>query len=189
MPKRFQHLHGVENKSMNHKVLVIGGCRSGKSRHALDLALAMAGDKKIFIATCVPQDDEMHLRIAKHRKERGQAWKTVEAPLNLPEAICQNARSGSVVLVDCLTLWINNLMMENEDIQFSDDRIAELSRAVQKAEGPVVLVSNEVGSGIVPENKLARAYRDLVGSVNQSVAKSVDRVDMVVAGIAVTIKE
>ena len=173
---------------MVEKTLVIGGCRCGKSRHALELALAMTGDKKIFIATCVPQDDEMHLRVANHQKERGQAWKTVEAPLHLPEAILQNAQSGNVVLVDCLTLWINNLMMKNEDIRFADDKIAELTSAVQKAEGPLVLVSNEVGTGIVPENKLARAYRDLVGSVNQAVAKSVDRVDMVVAGIAVTIK-
>ena len=174
---------------MVEKILVIGGCRSGKSRHALDLALALTGDKKIFIATCVPQDNEMYLRVANHRKERGQSWKTIEAPLNLPEAILQNAHSGSVVLVDCLTLWINNLMMENEDIQYADDKIAELINAVQSAEGPVVLVSNEVGTGIVPENKLARAYRDLVGSVNQAVARAVDRVEMVVAGIAVTIKE
>lgn len=174
---------------MNHKILVIGGCRSGKSRHALDLALSVAGDKKVFIATCIPQDDEMHLRVANHQKERGKAWKTVEAHLLLPEAILKNAQSGSVVLVDCLTLWINNLMMENEDIEYADEKIGELIYAVQAAEGPVVLVSNEVGTGIVPENKLARAYRDLVGSVNQAVAQCVDRVDMVVAGIPVTIKE
>ena len=174
---------------MNHKVLVIGGCRSGKSRHALDLALSIEGDEKIFIATCVPQDNEMISRVANHQEERGDTWKTVEAPLHLPEAILTNAQSGSVVLVDCLTLWINNLMMENEDIQYTDDKIAVLINAVQTAEGPVVLVSNEVGTGIVPENKLARAYRDLVGSVNQAVAQAVDRVDTVVAGIAVTIKQ
>ena len=173
---------------MNHKILVIGGCRSGKSRHALNLALSMEGDKKFFLATCVPQDDEMQLRVANHREERGDDWKTVEAPLHLSEAIFQNAQSGSVVLVDCLTLWVNNLMMENEDIKYADEKITELINAVQTAHGPVVLVSNEVGTGIVPENKLARAYRDLVGSVNQAVARVVDRVDMVVAGIPVTIK-
>ena len=173
---------------MNQKVLIIGGCRSGKSRHALDLALSIEGDKKVFIATCEPRDDEMHLRVANHQKERGDAWRTVEAPLHLAEAILQNAKSGSVVLVDCLTLWINNLMMENEDIQYTDQKIADLIEVIQKAEGPVVLVSNEVGTGIVPENKMARAYRDLVGSVNQAAARAVDRVDMVVAGIAVTIK-
>jgi adenosylcobinamide kinase/adenosylcobinamide-phosphate guanylyltransferase len=174
---------------VNQNVFVVGGCRSGKSRHALNLALSMEGDRKIFLATCVPQDDEMYLRVANHQKERGDHWKTVEAPLHLSEAIFQNAQSGSVVLVDCLTLWINNLMMENEDIQYADEKIAELISAVQTAHGPVVLVSNEVGTGIVPENKLARAYRDLVGSLNQAVARVVDRVDMVVAGIAVTIKD
>jgi adenosylcobinamide kinase/adenosylcobinamide-phosphate guanylyltransferase len=107
----------------------------------------------------------------------------------LAEAILQNAKSGSVVLVDCLTLWLNNLMMKNEDVQYADEKIAELINAVQTVKGPVVLVSNEVGTGIVPENKLARAYRDLVGSVNQAVARAVDRVDMVVAGIPVTIKK
>ncbi len=173
---------------MIEKILVIGGCRSGKSRHALDLSLSMEGDNKVFIATCVPRDDEMHLRVANHQKERGEAWKTVEAPLHLAETILQNANSGSVVLVDCLTLWINNLMMENEDIHYTDKKITDLIEAIQKAEGPVVLVSNEVGTGIVPENKLARAYRDLVGSVNQAVARSVDRVDMVMAGIPVVIK-
>ena len=173
---------------MNHKILVIGGCRSGKSRHALEMACSMEGDNNIFIATCIPQDDEMHLRVNNHRKERGDAWETVEAPLHLPEAILQNAQTGSIVLVDCLTLWVNNLMMANEDIQYADKKISELINAVHKADGPVVLVSNEVGTGIVPENKLARAYRDLVGSVNQAVARAVDRVDMVVAGISVVIK-
>ena len=173
---------------MSEKILVIGGCRSGKSRHALDLSLSMEGDIKVFIATCVPRDDEMHSRVANHQQERGEVWKTVEAPLHLAEAILQNAKSGRVVLVDCLTLWLNNLMMENEDIQYANEKIAELINAVQTVEASVVLVSNEVGTGIVPENKLARAYRDLVGSVNQAVARAVDRVDMVVAGIAVTIK-
>jgi adenosylcobinamide kinase/adenosylcobinamide-phosphate guanylyltransferase len=171
------------------KILVIGGCRSGKSRHALDLVQTMGTDKKIFVATCVPQDDEMHLRVANHQKERDHSWKTVEAPLQLPEAILQNTCTGSAVLVDCLTLWINNLMTEKDDIDYIDGKIVELIEAIQSAEGPVVLVSNEVGTGIVPENKLARAYRDLVGSVNQAVARAVDRVEMVVAGIPVIIKD
>ena len=173
---------------MKKKVFFIGGCRSGKSKHAMDLALDMAAAEKIFIATCVPQDDEMQLRVANHQKERGSFWKAVEAPLHLPEAITDSARKESVVLVDCLTLWINNLLMENEDVRYADEKIDCLIHAVQTADGPLVLVSNEVGTGIVPQNKLARVYRDLVGSVNQAVAKSVDSVVMVVAGIAVTIK-
>jgi len=174
---------------MNHKVFVIGGCRSGKSRHALDLVQTMGANKKIFIATCVPQDDEMRLRVTNHRKERDSSWETVEAPLQLSEAILSNARTGSVVLVDCLTLWVNNLLMEKEEIPYADEKITELLKAVQAAEGPVVLVSNEVGTGIVPENKLARVYRDLVGNLNQAVAGSVDRAVMVVAGIPITIKD
>jgi adenosylcobinamide kinase/adenosylcobinamide-phosphate guanylyltransferase len=174
---------------VNKKIFVIGGCRSGKSKHALGLAQAMTENEKIFVATCAPQDDEMRVRVANHQKQRDQSWKTVEAPLQLADAILQNAHAGSVVLIDCLTLWVNNLMMEKDAINGADEKIVELIQAVQSAEGQVVLVSNEVGSGIVPENKLAREYRDLVGCVNQAVAGVVDRVDMVVAGIAITIKD
>lgn len=173
---------------MSHKVFVIGGCRSGKSNHALDLAEKMAAKDRIFIATCVPQDGEMRQRVAKHQQNRSQSWKTIEAPLHLPQAIMDNSRAESVVLVDCLTLWINNLLMENESATDVEDQISKLVQAVQSADGAVIMVSNEVGTGIVPENKLARVYRDLVGSVNQEVAKCADRVVWVVAGIAVNIK-
>lgn len=173
---------------MSHKVFVIGGCRSGKSNHALDLAEKMAAKDRIFIATCVPQDGEMRQRVAKHQQNRSQSWKTIEAPLHLPQAIMDNSRAESVVLVDCLTLWINNLLMENESATDVEDQISKLVQAVQSADGAVIMVSNEVGTGIVPENKLARVYRDLVGSVNQEVAKCADRVVWVVAGIAVSIK-
>ena len=174
---------------MNHKVFVIGGCRSGKSDHALELAEKMDANERIFIATCVPQDGEMRQRVAKHQQNRSQSWKTIEAPLHLPQAIMDNARAEGVVLVDCLTLWINNLLMENESAPGVEDQISRLVQAVQSADGPVIMVSNEVGTGIVPENQLARVYRDLVGSVNQAVARSADRVVWVVAGIPVTIKE
>ena len=173
---------------MNKKVLVIGGCRSGKSSHALQLAEKLAVNEKIFIATCAPQDDEMRQRVAKHQQNRDQSWKTIEAPLHLPQAIVDNARPEGVVLVDCLTLWINNLLMENESPPSTEGQISRLVHALQSVAGAVILVSNEVGTGIVPENKLARAYRDLVGSMNQAVANQVDRVVWVMAGIAVTIK-
>jgi adenosylcobinamide kinase/adenosylcobinamide-phosphate guanylyltransferase len=173
---------------MSYQVFVIGGCRSGKSNHALDLAEKMTANERIFIATCVPQDGEMRQRVAKHQQNRSQSWKTIEAPLHLPQAIMDNARAESVVLVDCLTLWINNLLMENESAPGVEDQISRLEQAVQSADGPVIMVSNEVGTGIVPENPLARVYRDLVGSVNQAVAGSADRVVWVVAGIPVTIK-
>jgi adenosylcobinamide kinase/adenosylcobinamide-phosphate guanylyltransferase len=173
---------------VSKKVFVIGGCRSGKSNHALELAEEMAANERVFIATCVPQDGEMRQRVAKHQKNRSQSWKTIEAPLHLPQAIMDNARTEGVVLVDCLTLWINNLLMENESPPDVEDQISRLVQAVQSAEGPVIMVSNEVGTGIVPENKLARVYRDLVGSVNQAVARSADRVVWVVAGVPVNIK-
>ncbi len=173
---------------MNHKVFVIGGCRSGKSNHALKLAEKMSGDEKVFIATCVPQDDEMRQRVTNHQKKRSRLWKTVEAPLQLPQAIMENAKMEGVVLVDCLTLWINNLLMENESALSVEHQIPKLVDAVESADGSVVLVSNEVGTGIVPENQLARVYRDLIGSVNQAIASSADRVVWVVAGIAVNIK-
>ena len=166
---------------MNKKVFVIGGCRSGKSKYALDLAQDMSADGNVFIATCVPQDEEMRQRVTNHQAQRDQAWKTVEAPLFLPEAIVDNAHAGRVVLVDCLTLWINNLLMKNEDVVHAENQITKLTQAIETVECPLVLVSNEVGTGIVPDNKLARIYRDLVGSANQAVAKSVDSVVMVEA--------
>jgi adenosylcobinamide kinase/adenosylcobinamide-phosphate guanylyltransferase len=170
-------------------VFIIGGCRSGKSQHALDLAEAVSAEEKIFIATCVPQDEEMQQRVTNHQRQRGREWKTVEAPVKLSQAIGDYAQANAVVLVVCLTLWINNLLMKHEDVHRAEVPIAELKHALAAADCPVVLVSNEVGTGIVPENKLARVYRDLIGTLNQAVAKSADTVVWVVAGIAVTIKE
>jgi adenosylcobinamide kinase/adenosylcobinamide-phosphate guanylyltransferase len=170
-------------------VFVIGGCRSGKSRHALETTDRYAAGKKKFIATCIPYDDEMKNRVAQHQKERDQSWETIEAPLNLPEAILEAGRDAAVVLVDCLTLWINNLLMEDENADHILDKIPDLIRAIDSVNCPVVLVSNEVGGGIVPENRLARRFRDLAGSVNQAVAARADEVVWMVAGIPVTIKD
>ena len=173
---------------MKKKIFVLGGCRSGKSNYALETAQKFSGDKKVFIATCVPRDDEMKLRVARHQQERSRHWHTVEAPLHLSEAIVEAGGKASVLLVDCLTLWINNLLMENHDSEQIMNQFQSLTRAVSSATCPVILVSNEVGTGIVPENKLARLYRDLVGSANQAVAECVDQVVWTVAGIPVTIK-
>ena len=173
---------------MKETVFIIGGCRSGKSRHALSTATGFSGAKNIFIATCIPHDDELKHRVAEHRKERGRNWQTVEAPISLPEAIIEHGRDGHVLVVDCLTLWINNLIMENENAANIEKQIPNLIRAIDTATCPVVLVSNEVGTGIVPENKLARLFRDLAGAVNQAVAGCADQVVWMVAGIPVTIK-
>lgn len=173
---------------MNKTVFVLGGCRSGKSSYALKRAQEASAKNNIFIATCIPHDDEMKLRVDSHRQDRGRQWQTMETPVHLTEAIEKINTETGIVLVDCLTLWINNLLMENPDSEFVLEQVRGLTRAVKSAVCPVILVSNEVGTGIVPENKLARQYRDLVGSTNQAVAECVDQVVWVVAGIPVTIK-
>lgn len=174
---------------MKETLFVIGGCRSGKSGHALKTAESYAGEKKIFIATCIPHDDEMRNRVAKHREDRSPSWFTVEAPTRLPETIVENSRDATVILVDCLTLWMSNLLLKTEDCEKVLEQIPSLVRAIKAATCPVVLVSNEVGAGIVPENKLARQFRDLAGAVNKTVAEHVDRVVWMVAGIPVTVKD
>jgi adenosylcobinamide kinase/adenosylcobinamide-phosphate guanylyltransferase len=154
----------------------------------MQTAEKVPAEQKIFIATCVPQDDEMKRRVARHQKERSQNWVTVEAPLDLPEAILQNSRRGDVILVDCLTLWVSNLLIETGDEKKIEDTIPQLIEALQKATCPIVLVSNEVGTGIVPENQLARQFRDITGWVNQAVARCANKVVWMVAGIPVTVK-
>ena len=173
---------------MKEIIFVTGGCRSGKSTYAMQTAEKMPAEQKVFIATCVPQDDEMKQRVAKHQKERSQSWVTVEVPLDLPEAILKNSQEENVILVDCLTLWLSNLLMETDDENKIEKIIAQLTASLEKALGTVVLVSNEIGTGIVPENKLARQYRDIIGLANQAVAKTAGKVIWMVAGIPVTVK-
>ena len=176
---------------MNAITFVIGGCRSGKSRYATDLAAQLSKKQKIFIATCQPQDEEMRQRVARHQKDRGKTWITLEVPIELPEAITRNGSRGNLILVDCLTLWISNLLTRTPKIS-EDDVIASvdnLTRALlHAAKCPVILVSNEVGTGIVPENRLARQFRDIMGMTNQRVAACADAVIWMVAGIPVKIK-
>jgi adenosylcobinamide kinase/adenosylcobinamide-phosphate guanylyltransferase len=169
-------------------IFVIGGCRSGKSRQALETAEGMPGERKTFIATCIPRDKEMQQRVAQHQEERSRLWRTVEAPIHLPQIIVEQSRQADVVLVDCLTLWISNLMLELEDDRKILACLPDLNRALKSARCSVMLVSNEIGTGIVPENQLARRFRDLVGSTNQAVAGQADRVVWMVAGIPVEIK-
>jgi adenosylcobinamide kinase / adenosylcobinamide-phosphate guanylyltransferase len=172
---------------VKEKTLVIGGCRSGKSSHALYLAEQVPG-QKIFIATCTPQDKEMEQRVLLHRQQRSSVWETLEVPVFLPEAIHKHGVKGHVILVDCLTLWINNLILNDDKPQNIDNHTQRLTQSIKKAECPVILVSNEVGTGIVPENRLARLFRDITGFVNQKVAACVDQVIWMVAGIPVKIK-
>jgi adenosylcobinamide kinase/adenosylcobinamide-phosphate guanylyltransferase len=172
---------------MKEITLVIGGCKSGKSRQALEIAESY-GLRPLFLATCVPCDEEMATRVARHRQERGDAWEAIEVPLALPEAICDHAGQDRVLLVDCLTLWISNLLMRREEEAFVTARTERLAESLVAASCPVVLVSNEVGCGIVPENRLSRLFRDLSGLTNQRVAAVAHRVVRMTAGIAVRIK-
>ena len=173
---------------MKKNTLVLGGCRSGKSRHALELAAEMAAKNKIFMATCVPHDDEMKQRVARHQAERSRSWQTLEVPVELPEAIKNKSTHADLILVDCLTLWVSNLLMESDDMARIEQVVQRLTLSLETARCPVILVSNETGTGIVPENRLARQFRDVVGLTNQRVAACVDRVIWMVAGIPVTIK-
>ncbi len=130
----------------------------------------------------------MKHRVAQHQKQRSRTWTTVEEPMDLPRAIMENSRKADVVLIDCLTLWMSNLLMQIQDEAMLKSKIEQLAQALAQADCPVVVVSNEVGGGIVPENRLARQFRDVVGWLNQSVAACADRVVWMVAGIPVTVK-
>jgi adenosylcobinamide kinase/adenosylcobinamide-phosphate guanylyltransferase len=166
------------------KVLVLGGARSGKSRTAQKLVSASKLPPTL-IATAQALDDEMKARIARHQAERPAAWHVREEPLALAAAIGAEARPDRAVLVDCLTLWLSNIMLDGRD---PDDAIAALVRAIERAQGPLVLVSNEVGQGVVPEHALGRRFRDEQGLLNQTVAAVCDTVLFVVSGCPVVIK-
>lgn len=167
-------------------MLILGGARSGKSRYAEGLITALPppwNPPLIYVATAEPGDKEMQARIAAHRARRGPSWQTVEAPQELAEAVI--LAQPAPVLVDCLTLWLSNLMLIDADIEAETVR---LERALEAATAPVVLVSNEVGSGIVPEHPLGRRFRDLQGALNQRIAARADRVVLMVAGLPLAVK-
>jgi len=165
-------------------LFVLGGARSGKSRYAQSRAEAMPGDP-VFIATAEAFDDEMRERIARHRADRDARWRTVEAPRKLPAAIDALNDAESVVLVDCLTLWVSNLLLADADIPAAG---RQLSDAIARFEGALILVANEVGLGIVPDNALARRFRDAAGLLNQSVAAAADEVVLLTAGLPLALK-
>ncbi len=164
--------------------LVLGGARSGKSRYAEKLIEAQPAPW-IYLATAEARDGEMERRIAEHRARRDRRWQTIEAPHDLAGALgALPARSA--VLVDCLTLWLSNRLLADADI---DREIEGLERALASHDGAVVMVSNDVGSGIVPDNALARRFRDLQGVLNQRIAAKASRVVLIVAGLPLAVKE
>ncbi len=165
---------------------VVGGARSGKSAHALNIA-SMRPGRKVYIATAEALDAEMAARIAAHRSERGALWETVEEPVEVAAAV-QAASSAGVVVIDCLTLWLTNLMSSGVDDAGVKDAAASLAAACASSPSYVIAVSNEVGLGLVPDNPLARRFRDLSGWMNQKMALRAAEAWFVSSGIPIKLK-
>lgn len=163
---------------------ILGGSRSGKSGFALQAASELAGSKA-FVATAQALDEEMQERIERHKLERSPKWKTFEEPLFLPALIGDLKNVYDVVLVDCLTLWLSNLMMNDHNVEASIEALIASSQAFPAT---LLIVSNEVGMGIVPENQMARRFRDLAGNLNRRIAAIADEVYLIAAGIPLKIK-
>lgn len=179
----------IENQ--NSKItLVTGGARSGKSAFAEKLAQQRGGDDVLFIATAEALDDEMRERIAQHRAERPPAWRTLEAPRKLPEAIATTTWLPRLILLDCLTLLVTNeLLADENDLERRLFCQVDLITDWVRFQGiELILITNEVGSGIVPDNALSRRYRDMLGRVNAYVAQKADQVYLMVAGLPLEIK-
>ena len=172
--------------------LITGGSRSGKSRLAVEKALGYP--RRIFMATAVPLDEEMKLRIERHREERGTDFATIEAPVFLADSIRKNASSADVILVDCLTFWLNNLLHTFRDGSVRGDRgiqaeIEDLRGVLEERPTSLIFVTNEVNMGVVPADPLTRHFVDLAGRLNQDVARQADEVILMTAGIPQTLKQ
>ena len=173
---------------MSKMRFVIGPACSGKSRYAADLAKDI-NKKTVFIATATALDDEMKERIRLHKISRPKSWDLIEEPLNLSKVLLKFKPAYDTVLIDCVGLWISNLLMANMKDRVIEKRVKELTDSILKAEADlVIIVSNEVGAGLVPADPVSRRFRDLVGLANQTMAAGADEVIMMQAGIPVRIK-
>jgi adenosylcobinamide kinase/adenosylcobinamide-phosphate guanylyltransferase len=168
-------------------ILISGGARSGKSRYAEQRAREM-GRRRIYVATAEAKDEEMTQRIAEHQKRRGSLWRTIEEPLGLTEALLRQRGNTDCALVDCLTLWISNLLIRYDE-KYATQKVHELMEKLAELDFNLIFVTNEVGSGIVPDNALARKFRDLAGWTNQTVAQAADEVILMVAGLPIIVKK
>jgi adenosylcobinamide kinase/adenosylcobinamide-phosphate guanylyltransferase len=166
---------------------ITGGARSGKSRLGEELALKQ-GEPLLYVATGQPGDGEMAERIRRHQQRRGPAWQTIEEPLDLLGVLTGHDGWFKAVLVDCITLWLTNMMFTHDGNEAVLDRVRELATAVKTLKIPLILVSNEVGMGIVPDNELARRFRDLAGEANEILAAAADEVYVTFSGIPLKLK-
>jgi adenosylcobinamide kinase/adenosylcobinamide-phosphate guanylyltransferase len=176
---------------MKKIIMITGGARSGKSRFAQELAGRLGGNV-LFVATGEPLDEEMQARIKEHKKTRPEGWRTLEIPTGVARQLARQIGDADVVIIDCLTLLISNLLGEEFDYPKAEkqvlDEINELITGLKKLNAVFIIVSNEVGLGLVPENRLGRIYRDLLGKANQLIARHADEVYFMVAGLPVALK-
>jgi adenosylcobinamide kinase/adenosylcobinamide-phosphate guanylyltransferase len=173
-----------DQTSRIRSLLVLGGARSGKSAYAQRLAEAY-GPERLYLATAEPGDEEMAARIARHQADRGPGWTTLEEPLEVARTLAAEARPARVIVVDCLTLWLSNLMLAGRDLPSA---VASLADAIGALAGPAILVSNEVGMGLAPDNKLGREFRDWQGRANREIGAACDAVIFVAAGLPLQLK-
>lgn len=171
---------------MRKIIFITGSVRSGKSDFAVKLAKKFK-QRVVFIATCPPLDEEMRYRVKKHRRKRPQDWRTIEEDIHLP-AVIDKLRKEEVAIVDCITLWISNLLLSNIGERAVLKKVKELVESLKKAKASVILVSNEAGWGIVPDNKLSRIFRDIAGITHQKISKVSDDVYLMVGGIPLKLK-
>ena len=183
---------------MKRVILLLGGARSGKSHYAQELAKQMS-DKVLFVATAEALDEDMRLRIEKHKQERPSGWRTLEAPLQVGKNIQSHIGYTPLVILDCVTLLVNNIFCLFDEKQFDkiDDSVLEkkvtieiegLLNCIQNTEASYIIISNEVGLGLVPDNRMGRLYRDILGRANQMLAQHADEVYLMVAGIPLRVK-
>jgi adenosylcobinamide kinase/adenosylcobinamide-phosphate guanylyltransferase len=168
-------------------ILITGGARSGKSQFAQKLAVE-AGGKVLFIATAEAKDEAMRLRIEAHRESRPTGWKTLEAPLGISEIISQHAGEAEIVVIDCITMLVANIMLQRHGEEPAVKEIKAIVDQMDRLRATFILVTNEVGLGIVPDNELGRRYRDCLGRANQILAQHIDEVYLMVAGIPIRLK-
>ena len=168
-------------------ILITGGARSGKSQYAEHRAVEMGG-RRLYVATAEAKDEEMAQRIAEHRQQRGNQWRTIEEPLELTQALLVERGKTDCALVDCLTLWISNLLIRRDE-EYVSEKVEELIEKLPELNFHLVFVTNEVGWGIVPDNPLARKFRDLAGWTNQRIAQAANEVILMVSGMPMIAKK